>query len=52
MLKADVEACKEIARIIVREEIAKAIAALQKPIAEDPAAAAVKNDPVRRMKNA
>lgn len=38
MLKADIEACKEIARHVALEEIAKAIAALQKPVIMVPAA--------------
>ena len=38
MLREDIEACKEIARHVVREEIAKAHADLQKPVVETPAA--------------
>ena len=36
MLKADIEACKEIARLIAREEIAKAVGAFQKTVVSDP----------------
>ena len=34
MLKNDIEECKEIARMIAREEIAKALAALAPPAPE------------------
>jgi hypothetical protein len=33
MLKHDIEECKEIARLIAREEIAKALADFKKPVA-------------------
>lgn len=38
MLREDIEACKEIARHIAREEIAKALADLQKQAVAVPAA--------------
>jgi hypothetical protein len=40
MLRHEIEECKEIARLIAREEIAKAIADFKKPVVASPAAPA------------
>jgi len=42
MLRHEIEECKEIARIIAREEVAKALASLQKPAVAAPAAPELK----------
>jgi hypothetical protein len=36
MLRHEIEECKEIARMIAREEIAKALAELAKPVVVEP----------------
>ena len=48
MLKADIEACKEIARHVAREEIAKALADLQKPVVAAPAVPEPEKTPAKK----
>jgi hypothetical protein len=48
MRREEVEECKEIARLIAREEIAKALTSLQKPVVAPAAAPEPEAEPAVR----
>ena len=48
MLRHEIEECKDIARMIAREEIAKALADLQKPVVAEPAVPEPEKAPAKK----